>query len=225
MTLLSNRRQYEEQWLFMGIPSGAAAADGRGEFGELVRSQRLATGLTQEELAERSGLGVRTISDIERGRIGRPHRRSVELLCDALGLAAPGADKTAYSATGGTAASHLGHGAVASGAQRLSVVPRQLPATIRNFAGRADELKLLDGLLEGVDGPAGTTVIAAISGTADVSKTTRVPKHTRRRARKTNLVLVVSAEDADNPELASVIDALLKCLHALGGGHSHPDRA
>ena len=50
-------------------------------------------------------------------------------------------------------------------------MPRQLPATIRNFAGRADELKSLDGLLDGVDGPAGTTLIAAISGTAGVGKT------------------------------------------------------
>src|SRR5215472_13734429 len=122
----------------MGIASGAAAADGRGEFGELVRSQRIATGLTQEELAERSGLGVRTISDIERGRIGRPHRRSVELLCGALGLAVPGAETMAHPAPGGITASEPGRGAVAGGAQQLSVVPRQLPATIRNFAGRAD---------------------------------------------------------------------------------------
>ena len=78
----------------MGIASGHSdPADPRDRFGELVRGRRVAAGLTQEELAERSGLGVRTISDIERGRIGRPHRRSVDLLCDALGLARPGRDR------------------------------------------------------------------------------------------------------------------------------------
>ena len=57
----------------MGIASGhSGPADPRDRFGELVRGRRVAVGLTQEELAERSGLGVRTISDIERGRIGLP---------------------------------------------------------------------------------------------------------------------------------------------------------
>jgi tetratricopeptide (TPR) repeat protein/transcriptional regulator with XRE-family HTH domain len=156
----------------MGIPAGAAdASGGRGGLGELVRSHRVAAGLTQEELAQRSGLGVRTISDIERGRIGRPHRRSVELLCDALGLVVPGSDNPTYPVPGSPAAGRADHAGSAAGPQQPVVVPRQLPATIRNFAGRADELKILDGLLDGVDGPAGTTLIAAISGTAGVGKT------------------------------------------------------
>jgi hypothetical protein len=40
--------------------------DMRGGLGELLRSRRVTAGLTQEELAERSGLGVRTISHSER---------------------------------------------------------------------------------------------------------------------------------------------------------------
>jgi transcriptional regulator with XRE-family HTH domain len=55
-------------------------------FGSLLRLQRMAAGLTQEELAERSGLSVRAISDMERSRTGRPYHRSVVLLCDALSL-------------------------------------------------------------------------------------------------------------------------------------------
>jgi len=42
--------------------------DGLGEF---IRSRRKAAGLTQEELAERCGLSVRAISDIERGHTTR----------------------------------------------------------------------------------------------------------------------------------------------------------
>ena len=33
-----------------------------------LRGQRIAAGLTQEDLAERSGVSVRTIADMERGR-------------------------------------------------------------------------------------------------------------------------------------------------------------
>ncbi|TDB75654.1 helix-turn-helix domain-containing protein [Micromonospora sp. KC723] len=55
--------------------------------GELLRGHRLAAGLTQADLAERAGLGVRTVRDLERGRASRPQRSTVELLADALGLA------------------------------------------------------------------------------------------------------------------------------------------
>jgi transcriptional regulator with XRE-family HTH domain len=169
----------------MGIAAGEvdAAAGARDGFGEMVRGRRVAAGLTQEELAERSGLGVRTISDIERGRIGRPHRRSVNLLCKALGLAWPGRARVESAAPGeGEApAATLPHrGGYAGGAQLLPVVPRQLPTAIRHLAGRADQLSVLDGLLDRLDGTAGagatagtegTTLISAISGTAGVGKT------------------------------------------------------
>jgi transcriptional regulator with XRE-family HTH domain len=54
----------------------------------LVRESREAALLTQEELAERSGLSVRTIRDIESGRILRPRSASVRALADALDLTA-----------------------------------------------------------------------------------------------------------------------------------------
>src|SRR5262249_1374744 len=50
-------------------------------------------------------------------------------------------------------------------------VPRQLPATIPHFAGRAVELAALDGLLDGARGTPGTVVISAIGGMAGVGKT------------------------------------------------------
>ena len=40
-------------------------------FGGLLREQRIAAGLTQEALARRAGLGVRTVQGLERGE-GRP---------------------------------------------------------------------------------------------------------------------------------------------------------
>src|ERR1700722_19820347 len=156
----------------MGIASGQVdVADARDRFGELVRDRRVAAGLTQEELAERSGLGVRTISDIERGRIGSPHRRSVDLLCDALGLARPSRERSPGASGRGAAPLVIAAARDGSADGASQVIPRQLPPAIRHFVGRADELKALDGLLEGVDGAAGTTLIAAISGTAGVGKT------------------------------------------------------
>lgn len=54
--------------------------------GTAVRRHRLAAGFTQEELALRAGVSVRTLRDLERGRIRQPRARSVRGLADALGL-------------------------------------------------------------------------------------------------------------------------------------------
>lgn len=53
----------------------------------MLRQRRRALGLTQEELASRSGLTTGTIRRTERGST-QPHRGSLVLLCGALGLAA-----------------------------------------------------------------------------------------------------------------------------------------
>src|SRR5260370_18369991 len=56
-------------------------------FGALLRSYRVAAGLSQEGLAERANLSRRTISDLERGVTTAPYRDTVALLADALALA------------------------------------------------------------------------------------------------------------------------------------------
>ena len=53
-------------------------------FGEMLRTYRLAAGLTQEELADLSGLSPRTLGGIEQDRVTRPYRNSVQQLADAL---------------------------------------------------------------------------------------------------------------------------------------------
>lgn len=55
-------------------------------FGDLLRRFRLAAGLTQETLAERSGISARAISDLERGMKNRPQKETVRLLAGALDL-------------------------------------------------------------------------------------------------------------------------------------------
>src|SRR5258708_4639398 len=54
--------------------------------GDLLKQYRITAGLTQEELAERSQMSVRTIGNIERGAPHVPRRDSVRLLAAALSL-------------------------------------------------------------------------------------------------------------------------------------------
>ena len=51
-----------------------------------LRRLRIKSGVTQEELAEASGISVRAISDLERGRTRRPQRKTVELLASGMRL-------------------------------------------------------------------------------------------------------------------------------------------
>ncbi len=56
-------------------------------FGTLLRRQRRAAGLVQEELAERAGLSVNTISALEAGRADAPRQDTLDLLVEALATA------------------------------------------------------------------------------------------------------------------------------------------
>jgi len=69
------------------------------EFGTRLRSCRQSSGMSQQELAERSGLSVRAISDLERGRTRFPYQDSLGRLADALGLR--GQSRTEFTAAAG----------------------------------------------------------------------------------------------------------------------------
>jgi DNA-binding beta-propeller fold protein YncE/class 3 adenylate cyclase/predicted Ser/Thr protein kinase len=68
------------------------------EFGVLLQQHRAASGLTQEELAERSQLSARGISNLERGVRRLPHQHTVRQLADALELS--GQDRAEFEAAG-----------------------------------------------------------------------------------------------------------------------------
>jgi transcriptional regulator with XRE-family HTH domain len=59
------------------------------EFGTRLRACRQLAGMSQQELAERAGLSVRAISDLERGRTRFPYQDSLGRLADALELRGP----------------------------------------------------------------------------------------------------------------------------------------
>jgi transcriptional regulator with XRE-family HTH domain/tetratricopeptide (TPR) repeat protein len=145
---------------------GAGLASGEVAFGQLLRRYRLAAGLTQEELGELAGLSARAVADMERGRTGRPRRRSVDALAEALALAFPQRTLlTQASRSGAACAAEL----CLDGPGRPT--PRQLPAAPPHFAGRAVELDSLTGLLEQAGRTAGAVVISAVAGTAGIGKT------------------------------------------------------
>ena len=56
------------------------------QFSVLLRELRQQTSLTQEDLADRSGLSVRTIRRLETGERANPQLDTVRLLADALAL-------------------------------------------------------------------------------------------------------------------------------------------
>ncbi|HEU0114486.1 MAG TPA: helix-turn-helix domain-containing protein, partial [Thermomicrobiales bacterium] len=57
-------------------------------FGQVLRRYRLAAALSQEALAERSGLSVRGLSDLERGARRAPRAETIRMLAAALDLSA-----------------------------------------------------------------------------------------------------------------------------------------
>jgi tetratricopeptide (TPR) repeat protein/DNA-binding XRE family transcriptional regulator len=155
-------------------------SDDGEEFGARLRACRRSTGLSQQELARRSGLSIRTISDLERGRTRWPYRDSLYRLADALELA--GQERADFIGSAGRRVAPAdaadlnpsdakrhdpgpGPGPSRSGGR---VVPRQLPMLVPGFVGRRDQLAALSELLED---PGGTAVITAIGGTAGVGKT------------------------------------------------------
>jgi transcriptional regulator with XRE-family HTH domain/tetratricopeptide (TPR) repeat protein len=142
-------------------------------FGRLLQAHRSAAGITQEQLAQRSGLSVRAISDIERGRTTRPFMRSVRMLAQAMKLPAA-AQARFYNAARGVADSAGVLDDLAGNSAPAGAVPRQLPTAVRHFTGRQPELAFLDGLLATRAAPDRAAVISAIGGPAGVGKTALV---------------------------------------------------
>lgn len=118
------------------MPPDVATSD--RSFAYLLRAKRRAAGLTQAELAERSGLSVRGISDLERGVRTRPQHETVQRLLSALE---------------GTDAS--GTALLRAAAIRPVRSPRQpqrrhtIPVTPGPLIGRDAEMALLRQLLAG----------------------------------------------------------------------------
>ena len=126
-------------------------------FGDLLRRRRLAAGLTQEALAERAGLSLRGLSDLERGARRWPHRETVLRLADALCL--NGADRTAL-----LQAARLRRDVAPAVSAHVPLASRALPAPLSGLLGRDRELSEVRQLLA-------TTRLLTLTGPGGSGKT------------------------------------------------------
>jgi DNA-binding SARP family transcriptional activator len=98
-----------------------------------------------------------------------------------------------------------------------TAAPQQLPAPVRHFTGREEELAVLSGLLGNGGGGPAALVISAIGGTAGVGKTALAVQWAHQVAGQFpdgQLYVNLRGYDADQPVLA--VDALAGFLRAMG---------
>ncbi len=140
-------------WLAPLQPDGSCVVSG---VPDLLRRFRAEAGLTQEQLAERSGLSVEAIRTLEIGRRRSPRVRTVSSLADALELGDD--DRRRFEAA----------------ARRGGENSDGLPAGVTDFVGRAEPVRTLTDLLLRSHGPAQPTsvVISAVTGMGGIGKTT-----------------------------------------------------
>jgi transcriptional regulator with XRE-family HTH domain/tetratricopeptide (TPR) repeat protein len=143
-------------------------------FGDDVRRRRRRQGLSQEDLAERIGMSVTGIRNLESGRTRAPRPSTVRLLAEAFGLT--GDEREDFLATAAPDAAHGDGWSRRTEPRRIEPrrteptwpVPAQLPPDVPGFTGRDPELARLDALVA-ADCPGG---LVAVTGTAGVGKTT-----------------------------------------------------
>lgn len=132
-----------------------------GSFGEQLRRARDAARLTQEQLARRSGLSVRSVADLERSRVQRPRWTTVDLLADALDLRGDDRDRFVEAARD----TPEGVGPLPRSADGT---PEQLPAGVVDFVGREPEQRAAVDWLS----TAGGVPLWCLCGPGGVGKTT-----------------------------------------------------
>ncbi|WP_405097507.1 helix-turn-helix domain-containing protein [Micromonospora sp. NBC_01412] len=169
-----------------------------GRLGTLLRRHRASAGLTQEKLAELAGVAVRTVRNLELGRVARPQRRTVEELADRLRLSEPDRSRLLSVARGGAEDDRAG----------------SLPGDLADFAGRAEELRRLAGEAEAAR-RSGAVRVVVVSGPPGVGKTSLVVHSAYAQARRFPygpLFVDLRGMDDEPTTLAQALDQLLTAL-------------
>ena len=155
---------------------------GNRGFAGLLAALRIARGLSQERLANLSGVSARAIGDLERGATRRPQRLTVDALAKGLGLDDAERDLLRLAA-------------------RPSAADRPEPATVdqdRALVGRERELA---GLVELLERP--TVRMVSVLGPAGVGKTALAHAALHRMQRGVATVVPLdSLVDGDDPAAA-----------------------
>jgi predicted ATPase/DNA-binding XRE family transcriptional regulator len=133
----------ESVFIFAGshatdVVGGGVMSQMTATFADLLRQLRTAAALSQEELAERAGVSLRGLSDLERGVRRTPHLSTVRLLADALALGPEDRQALLAAARPGTVSE-------TTGAPPAPVVSLPLPLT--SLLGREQDLAELISLL------------------------------------------------------------------------------
>lgn len=168
-------------------------------FGTLLRSHRLANGLSQESLAERAAMSVNGISALERGTNQTPQRKTLELLVKALGLNADQA--RAFEAA---AARRSRPRAGAQHARR-----GDFPRNLTPFFGREEDVAAVSEFVE-------TVSLLTLTGPGGIGKTRLALEVAERMAHRfrdgVRFVDLAPLRDADS------------VLWTLGSVEAAPDR-
>ena len=176
-------------------------------FGPLLRDLRTRAGLTRERLAEASGVSVRALADLERGRSRGPHRRTVQALAGALQLDPDTAGELEKAADLGRPRSRPDTAPPAPAAAGL-------PRDIGDFTARGQAIAALAELARQAT-PA-QPLITVVSGQPGLGKTAFAVHAAHQLAPlfpHGQLVLDLHGMD---PEPTSAHDALAQLLRALG---------
>jgi predicted ATPase/DNA-binding XRE family transcriptional regulator len=116
------------------------------EFGILLKRLRMQAGLSQEQLAERARIGAKTVGAYERGDRRGPHRDTLALIVEALGVTGAACDELVAAAD---EARHRGPREIGQlSAGEFAMHPYNLPSPRTTFVGRERELAEVKDLVE-----------------------------------------------------------------------------
>ncbi|HEV8172723.1 MAG TPA: tetratricopeptide repeat protein [Actinoplanes sp.] len=206
------------------IPRGyAAPVTAAGDvqaFGAILRRHRLLRRLTQEQLAEGSGVSIRTVSNLESGRVARPHRDTVGRLADALELS--GAERAVFLISADVP--YWGQRkASADDIKVLLTVPGQLPAAARPFCGRREELAALDAAAGDAEAAVRPILVTGAAGTGKTALVVRWAHNARHRFPEGQIFVNLRGYDPASP--AQPADVLAGILQAFGVPNANVPRA
>jgi predicted ATPase/DNA-binding XRE family transcriptional regulator len=122
--------------------------------GPTLKRLRRASGMTQEELADRAGISARTVSDVERGLRTLVHQDTARRLISALGLSEEQRRRFEVLARGDARA------------QAQPAATAGLPTVLTPFLGRSKELEAVQAALLG-----GDVRLLTLTGPGGIGKT------------------------------------------------------